>query len=200
MAKYKQCPQCGQHVSPAMVECPDCEADLMGVPVMDDEEQAAPEQDVPEVKQAPVLVRRCDCGAENPPQARKCLSCGEDISDIAPAPAAAQTECVAELATLDGRWKTTVACEPVTLGREHTGSEYLSGHCYVARAQARVEWKDGMVEITSLSRSNPTFVNNVPMGTGETRTLQPGDEIGLGGCVIGGERQADAAYLVFRLV
>lgn len=31
-----------------------------------------------------VLVRICDCGAENAPQARKCKACGEDISDIIP--------------------------------------------------------------------------------------------------------------------
>ena len=29
-----------------------------------------------------VLMKVCDCGEQNPPQARKCQACGEDISDI----------------------------------------------------------------------------------------------------------------------
>ena len=44
-----------------------------------------PEEGSDEKKAAePVLVRICDCGAQNPPQARKCKVCGEDISDIMP--------------------------------------------------------------------------------------------------------------------
>lgn len=195
VAKYKRCPQCGQHVSPTVIECPACEADLLGVPVADEE--------LPPVQADPprsALVRRCDCGAENPPQARKCAACGEDISDIVPAPAQMQQGCLAaELVSLDGQWKVAVSSEPVTLGREQVGSEYLRSRSYVSRVQARLEMKDGELQITSLSRSNPTFVNDVPMQTGEVRRLSCGDEIGLGGCVINGQRQEEAAYLTVQI-
>ena len=195
MEKYKLCPQCGLHVSPAVIECPDCEADLMNVPVVDD---AAPE--APPVQQQTRMIRRCECGAENPPQARKCMTCGEDISDILPAPAQAEACChAAEIVTLDGLWKTEIGAEPVTIGREQHGSAYLRTHSYVSRTHAQLVMKDGALQITSLSRSNPTFINNEPMKTDEVRTLKQEDEIGLGGCVIDGSRQDEAAYFVVKL-
>lgn len=202
MAKYKLCPGCGLHADPSLVECPDCEADLVSVPVVDED---AAVQEEPAAPQAAVLVRRCECGAENPSQARKCSACGEDISDIVPTPAAAPAEEAAEpalltLCTLDGQWQVDVPEGEAgfLLGRGQADCEYLRTHRYVSRNQARLTRTEGALAITSLSRSNPTFVNNVPLQTGETRALCEGDEIGLGGCVVDGARQDEAAYLVVR--
>lgn len=181
-----------------MIECPDCEADLISVPVTDEEEPAAaPVQAESPVMSGGALVRLCDCGAANPPQARKCAACGEDISDVLPAPMPVQEECCAgaELVSLDGEWQLMVGAEPVEIGRGKPGCGYLQTHPYVSRTQARLMFSADGLQITSLSRTNPTFINNVPMQAEETRLLQPGDEIGLGGCVINGERQSGAAYL-----
>lgn len=202
MPKYKLCPGCGLHADPSLVECPDCEADLVSVPVVDED---AAVQEEPAAPQAAVLVRRCECGAENPSQARKCSACGEDISDIVPMPAAAPAEEAAEpalltLCTLDGQWQVDVPEGEAgfLLGRGQADCECLRTHRYVSRNQARLTRTEGALAITSLSRSNPTFVNNVPLQTGETRALCEGDEIGLGGCVVDGARQDEAAYLVVR--
>ena len=40
MAKFKLCPECGEHVSPALVICTACSADLCGVPVTDEAAEA----------------------------------------------------------------------------------------------------------------------------------------------------------------
>ncbi len=195
MEKYKRCPQCGEHVSPTLFECPRCEADLFSVPVVDGEE-SQPETPPPP-RPAP-LIRRCDCGAENPPQARKCRVCGEDLSDIAPTAVQARPR-TALVTSLDGQWTMEICAQPVVLGREQPGCEYLRARAYVSRQQARLVMEDGEMRITSLSRSNPTFINNAPLQTDEVRALRDGDEIGLGGCEIDGARQDMAAYLRVRL-
>lgn len=196
MAKYKRCPQCGEHVSPTLFECPGCETDLFSVPVVDEDEPSAA---APVQPQTAALVRRCDCGAVNPPQARKCQACGEDISDIAPMAAQTAKQHTATIASLDGQWHMDVCAEPVTLGRGQPGCDYLRTRVYVSRSHARLAVTDGALQITSLSRSNPTFINNEPIQADEVRTLRDGDEIGLGGCEINGTRQDNAAYLTVRL-
>lgn len=205
MSKYKLCPGCGLHADPSLVECPECEADLVSVPVVDEDASVPAASDTPREN---VLVRRCDCGAENPAQARKCSVCGEDISDIVPTPAAdvaenAEGSAPLALCTLDGQWRVEAPedaadAEGLLLGRGQAGCEYLRTHRYVSRSQARLTMTDGALAITSLSRSNPTFVNNVPLQCGETRLLNEGDEVGLGGCVVDDARQEDAAYLIVR--
>ena len=87
LEKYKVCPECGKHNAPNLLECRFCEADLTGCKIVDKTTEAAvsakPEQSA-SAEEKTVLVRICDCGAENAPQARKCKACGEDISDIIP--------------------------------------------------------------------------------------------------------------------
>ena len=89
LEKYKVCPVCKTKNSPTVLECVECGNDLMGIRVVDDSYKAEPEKVLQ--NQAPQsatgeLVRICDCGQENDVSARKCVSCGEDISDIGPSP------------------------------------------------------------------------------------------------------------------
>ena len=53
--------------------------------------------------------------------------------------------------------------------------------------------------VENLSRTNRTYVNNEEIPDAVPVALADGDEIGLGGKVIGGSRQDKAAYLIFRV-
>ena len=65
------------------------------------------------------MVKICECGAENPPAARKCSACDEDISDILPAPKA---ECCCKqysLCEISGAYTYDVPNDTeIILGRE----------------------------------------------------------------------------------
>lgn len=195
MEKIKICPACGAKNAPNRIECAQCEADITGIPVT---------VDAPENQEATHMrfVRICDCGAKNPAQARRCAACGEDISDIVAVEDredAPESKELGQLVSLDGMYVYGLCEGELTIGRGHDLGDYLNGFCYVSRNQAHLAWQEGDLVLTSLSRSNPTFVNNQPLDSGQSVTLRDGDEIGLGGCVIDGRRQEQAAYLVVRL-
>lgn len=199
----RRCPGCGFLAELFEYECPRCERDLLNVPFEACDEAAADVMTKPdESLQTPeTLVRECPCGAKNPSQTRKCIVCGEDISDVIPTveadvKPAARSVC---LMSLDGECKIAISDSPVTLGREHACAEYLQLRRYVSRKHATLVVVDGRLLITSLADTNPSFVNNLALGHGEERLLHPGDEIGLGGCLIDGERQTDAAYFTVHL-
>lgn len=199
MAKYKLCPGCGQHVAPSMVECPDCEADLVSVPVSDDEAIGLPPENA--VPAPAVMIRRCDCGAENPAQARKCSACGEDISDIVPTPAevpAAREENLPALISVDGQCRIVVCDMPIELGRAGAGAEYLKDCGFVSRKHARLSRNSGELTITDLNSTNFTYVNGELLRPGVAHVLHAGDEVSLGGCVIEGKRQTMAAYFTVQ--
>lgn len=199
MGKYKICPACGTHNLPSLLECQACETDLAGARLMDDEEPAA---QTPPEEPAGEMVRVCEsCGTRNPAAARKCEHCGEDISDVIPvqaeetAQAEAPLRCI--LSSLDGQYAFEVPEGETTLGRSHAMGEALSAKRYVSRAQAKLLRQDGKVTLENLSKTNPTFVNNVPVTA--PVALSDGDELGLGGCVVGGTRQDGAAYFLVRI-
>ena len=78
LTKYKVCPECGKHNSPNLLECRYCEADLTSVKVVDSavEEATFKPADTSTSPAESELVRICECGAQNAPQARKCKVCG----------------------------------------------------------------------------------------------------------------------------
>ena len=100
MSKFKICPFCGAKNAPSLMDCENCSADLMGVRIMDEDDEPKPETS-PLEEPSKVLVRICDCGAQNPSNARKCSACGEDISDILPTELEAAQEKY-RLTSLDG--------------------------------------------------------------------------------------------------
>lgn len=203
LEKYKVCPVCGEHNTPNLLECRKCETDLTGVKIVDAtvvQIVSATQEKTAGTDYAETLFRVCDCGEMNPPQARKCQSCGEDISDILPTKhAAPQTESYTySLEAIDGSYSRTFEEPVVIIGRESGLSENLCMKPYVSRQQAKLTIVSGKVFIENLSKTNKTFVNNTAIEDGTPVTLNDGDEIGLGGKVVDESRQDQAAYLIFR--
>lgn len=205
LEKYKICPACGEHNPPSLLECRRCETDLTGIKVMDsameqkEAEEKAKASETPSGGGTPVLVRVCECGAHNPPQARKCKECGEDISDIIPTTVMEEQTFAYELKAIGDDFSVTLDQPVIVIGREAELKEYLGAKMYVSRQHAKLTIVAGKVMIENLSNTNRTFINNLPVAGTEPTALADGDEIGLGGMEINGERQKDAAYFTFQI-
>lgn len=212
MAKIRICPKCKQQNPAGILEC-SCGYDLMNVRITDSEAAQTQMPDKKEPLRNPTaLVRICsECGRENAPQARKCAQCGEDISDIRPtsrpdtsaeispssfrqAERKAFLSSVADDFTFDLLTKTG----QIILGRAAGMSAYLKDKAYVSRRQAKLYFENDQIYLENVSETNPTFLNNEPLEAGQRALIKPGDEIGLGGAVIDGKRQEQAAYFVLR--
>lgn len=76
--------------------------------------------------------------------------------------------------------------------------EYLSSKSYVSRNHAEITISDGKLIIKNLSKANGTYVNNNKLDD-ELNELHDGDELSLGGCVVNGSRQTNAAYFFVRI-
>ena len=207
LEKYKICPSCGEHNSPGLLECRKCETDLTGIKVMDarleqQEKKTREAVGQPESGNAkPVVVRVCECGAHNPPQARKCRECGEDISDIIPTTVMQEEQAFSYELTAIGDDYTVMLDQPVcVIGRESELKDYLGSKMYVSRQHAKLTIVAGKVLIENLSNTNKTFINNKVISNSEPTSLADGDEIGLGGMEIGGQRQDQAAYFLFHVI
>lgn len=195
MEKYKICPICGRKNPPTLFECEYDETDLTAVRITED--SVLPESDLS--KQEPdntsSLVRVCECGELNPPNLRKCNSCGEDISDITPTPYTS-VECNSKknylLSSIDGSFSYRITSSEIIIGAENEMSQYLKGKTYVSRTHAKMYLEEDDLYVENLSKTNPTFVNNIEIT--EKTKLKDNDEIGLGGKIINGERQVKAAY------
>lgn len=201
MERYKICPYCKTKNDPILFECLNCEADLTGVKITDEEtEKQSAKQDSSSPVSSKPMVRLCDCGTKNAPNARKCSSCNEDISDITPTPDVEEGEAKEKsfmLSSLDGRFAYKITSEETIVGRENTMSEYLSGKGYVSRIHAKIIIENNELYIENLSNTNFTYVNNERIV--KRTVLQDGDEIGLGGTSTNGTRQEQAAYFIVRI-
>lgn len=199
MEKYKICPSCHEKNEPTLLECIYCEADLTRVKITDEESERMQENNSIAEQQTAELVRLCECGAKNPPNARKCSSCGEDISDITPTPDTAEkpAETTFVLSSTDGQYAYKMTSDEIIIGRENIMSDYLSVKSYVSRSHARLSIINGELFIENMSNTNFTYVNNQKI-TEKTR-LNDGDEIGLGGTNINGKSQSMAAYFLVRI-
>jgi ribosomal protein L40E len=201
MEKYKICPSCKTKNPPALFECMLCEADLTGVKISDENtEKMIAENDTSHSDAPTQMVRICECGAKNAPNARKCSSCDEDISDIIPT-ADMEEEKTAPttfvLSSLDGQYAFKITADDITVGRENAMCEYLAAKSYVSRSHARITKVNNELFIENLSNTNFTYINNQRIT--ETTKLQDGDEIGLGGTNLNGNCQEQAAYFLVRI-
>lgn len=200
MEKFKICPVCGMHNKPNMIECIGCETDLTSVKATDEAtEQAkitAQENTSENVEEK--YVRVCDCGCINSATAKKCVECGEDISDIAPILQSENNTCKYVMTSLDGEYAYEIKDGTAILGRENEMKEYLADKAYVSRQHAKIMKDNDKVYIENLSNTNFTFINNQKIA--EKTELHVDDEIGLGGNETNGSRQSGAAYLILRNV
>ena len=202
MEKFKICPVCGMHNKPNMIECMGCETDLTSVKATDEETELAKKnnkhEENPSIQPTEEYVRVCDCGCVNTATAKKCVECGEDISDIAPILQQQCESCKYAITSLDDKFVYEIKPGTVVVGREHEMKEYLSNKLYVSRQHAKITREDNNIYIENLSNTNFTFVNNQKVF--EKTELHIGDEIGLGGNEVNGSRQNDAAYLILRSI
>ena len=200
MEKYKICPSCKTKNPPALFECMNCEADITGVKITDEKTERMIAENVVVQSEVPKkMVRVCECGAKNAPNARKCNSCNEDISDITPSPDTEEEQkdiTTFVLSSLDGQYAYKITSEEAIIGRENVMSEYLSAKSYVSRSHAKLTMANDELFIENLSNTNFTYVNNKKI-TDRTK-LQDGDVIGLGGTNLNGKRQEQAAYFMVR--
>ena len=199
MNKYKICPECHEKNEPYLMDCAFCEADLTGVKITDEEtEKMVQQNDSANATSVARLIRLCDCGVKNPANARKCSACHEDISDITPTPNTEDSPSPSFiLSSIDGKYAYTITADEVTVGRESVMREYLNSKNYVSRAHAKLTVENNKLWIENLSSTNYTFVNNKKIT--EKTKLKDGDEIGLGGMNINGNRQEHAAYFLVRI-
>lgn len=202
LQKYKVCPNCGEQNAPTLLECRICETDLTGIKVVDSSitsETSASQDTTPEP--VPTLARICECGAQNPPQARKCKVCGEDISDILPS-SVAQEDVIPfsyELKAIEDDFSVVLDKPVVIIGRNAELKEYLQKKLYVSRNHAKLTIVAGKVFVENLSATNKTYINNEPIEDGSPTALSNGDELGLGGKVHNELRQSQAAYFTFSI-
>lgn len=195
MEKYKVCPSCGEHNNPVFIECSNCGTDLMAVKVVDEETENIAYESEAEVP----MVKICECGVENPLAARKCSSCGEDISDILPTPKTEKRCKQYVISEISGNFTYVIPNDSeIIIGRENVLKEFISDKSYVSRSHAKLVSEGDNLYITNLSGTNYTYVNNEKILNGTPTLLKTDDEIGLGGCVNNGSRQELAVYLVVR--
>ena len=196
MNKYKICPSCGTHNPPTVFECIECETNLTSVRAVDEDSEKLQAENK-ENTSSGKMVRICDCGAKNLPSARKCSECGEDISDILPT-LDAEEKVHYVLTSTDGEYAFELTETSAIIGRENVMKEYLSAKSYVSRNHAEITITDNKLYIKNLSNANGTYVNNEKLDD-ELHELHDGDELSLGGCVVNGNRQANAAYFLVRI-
>lgn len=210
MIKYKICPVCGTHNNPLFLECSECEADLQNAPVVDEEMEQAAVQNIGQIAKGTSttsMVRVCDCGVKNPVQARRCTSCGEDISmiiptpDNTPAPDDIPTIQQYFLSSLDGTFAYEIKEGITVIGRENEMREHLASKPYVSRKHAELSLDSATATLTikNCNTTNYTFVNNKMISDDMAIELKDGDEIGLGGNEQNGFRQTEAAYFLVRI-
>ena len=105
-----------------------------------------------------------------------------------------------ELRSADGMFSMVIDEPQIVIGRDAALKEYLAEKVYVSRRHARLTIDGDKVLIENLSGTNRTFVNNAEISGEAPTVLTDGDEIGLGGKVVGDSRQDKAAYFVFKVI
>lgn len=207
LAKFKICPACEEHNPPSLLECQKCEADLTSVKIVDgillqNRTNTSANKEANTSGSCSELVKQCDCGMLNPPQARKCSSCNEDISDIRPA-ALQPTNKISRFflrAIIDEDYSFELEKAVTIIGREANMKDYLAVKSYVSRQHAKFTIVNGDIYLEDLSTTNHTFVNNLLIASNVPTLLKNGDEIGVGGKLINDNRQQEAAYFIFEII
>lgn len=197
MSKVRNCPGCNRKIPAKRTSCPYCKnINLIRLPVYDDKYD---KNDKNEVEKN---VKICICGVHNPPNARKCISCGEDISTFTVVKVCSGSEEIAingfSLESIDGDYRFIPHEGNTKIGREEGMKEYLAGKRYVGRIHAELIKTEDHLFIRDLHSTNHVYVNNEEIPVEKQYEVHVGDEIGIGGKVVGGNRQSKAAYFIVK--
>jgi pSer/pThr/pTyr-binding forkhead associated (FHA) protein len=84
------------------------------------------------------------------------------------------------------------------IGRAAEAKEFLRNKPFVSRRHCKVRIIGQKAYLEDINETNHTYVNNAAVKEGYMAELSDGDEIGLGGKIIGGARQEEAAFFVFH--
>ena len=210
MEKYKICPTCGTKNPPTMIECINCETDLTGVPLGMTHDEESSSNNSPE-NSGKKMIRKCECGAINSAAARKCIQCGEDISDIIPifeveqdgynkGEVSSKDQLTIVLQTVDNSYKYCIQNHKTIIGRENSMKEYLVSKPFVSRDHAELLCEAGRIWIKNHSHTNKTYINDNEIEDDKYIELKEGDIIGLGGKRINGVYQENAAFFIVNNV
>lgn len=213
----KICPSCKAENDASAIECKICGMDLVSVSPRNTTAGNAPKSPVrpsssgSNTAPGQRMIKLCpECRNVNSPQAQKCGICGESLIGVLPSvpnaglrnqPSAGKQAPVWKLISVNGAYQYAFPADKNTfmIGREAEMADFLSNHLYVSRQQAELTVTGKEVSIRNVSRSNPTFVNNEALEHDAIRKLNENDEIGLGGKVIDGKRQPQAAYFILKV-
>lgn len=199
MEKYIICPYCQTKNPRNLFQCTKCQEELYGL---------TPKKETVKIRSItdshedinPNVVKVCDvCGTKNPTNVRKCENCDNDISDVIPSNdslVSSKGKPQFFLKSIDGKHSFEITTETI-VGKEHSMGDYLHTKGYVSRTHAKLMIDENGLYIENLSKTNPTFINNIELS--EKTRLNDGDEIGFGGKVINGKRQEKAAYFIVRI-
>ena len=172
MGNNKQCPICGELNNDISTKCLLCETDLSGKLILDNKQQ---------------YINSTNLKSDD-----ECTSVTKPRIII-------NTSYRFFLHSFDGTYSYQIIDEYVTIGREQGMSEYLRNKSYVSRLHAAMIINENQLIVKNLSNVNSTYVNNRKMNFEEQIILQDGDEIGFGGFIKNGKRQAEAAYFIVRI-
>ncbi len=189
---YKRCPQCRNLFLAKILQCPIDETDLTRIPI--GIRTADTHQEPEEV----TYVKRCNyCGAINDFDLCNCSGCGEDISDCQPITREEAESGVPtfRLVSIDEECSCLLPQGSTFLGADETLSEYLERKEYVSGKHAEILVEGNRIWIKDISKTNPITVCNKIISKNDYFELHCGDVVGLGGAIINGEYQEDAAFL-----
>ena len=191
MPKYRICPICNAKNAANVTCCTSCGYMRLS-------KEKIHEEAIIEEK----YVKICICGEHNPPNARKCVSCGEDISTFTVVKACSDSKEKAingfALESIDGDYRFILPEGNTRIGRDAGMKEYLVEKLYIGRSHAEFIKTENRLFIKDLHSKNHVFVNNVEIPLDEPFELHVGDEIGIGGKKVGGNRQSKAAYFTVK--
>ena len=196
MEEYKICPVCETKNSPDAELCDCCGADVSGEPITSDIRQSAQEKDadmnghtadekpgnhIDLLADEDNVFRVCDeCSYLNPRNARKCHSCGSDISDIIPTIVHRKAENIKfELRSEDGAVSFSIPEGETIIGREYELKDYLKARMFVSRKHGKLINENGAVYYEDLSSTNGSLLNQKRVSETRVRLIN-GDRLYLG--------------------
>jgi len=198
----RKCLLCGEDIADILPTPDTAKAekfDGAATPVIPLNPETPETPEIPEIPETPVISEAAEASdeiglSETPPS--------DKPSDTIPV-TALNTELTSLPFTViltsdDGSFSYTLTSERTVLGRSEEASEYLTAKPYVSRVHCVITVTGEGVFLEDLNNTNYSFVNNT-RAVGRVK-LENGDSLSLGGLLVGGKRQLNAAYFTVTVV